>query len=101
MERVVQLSPAEQQGRVFEEEVQLRRDDIVEYSFSVEPSTARVEFNIHAHHGDEVEYLARGYDPRKSGTFRCANDGKYYLMWKNDGSEPATLRFLLHVTSKK
>lgn len=101
MERVVQLSPAGQRGGLFEEEVELKRDETLEYGFSIEPATPRVEFNIHSHHGEEVEYVARSYEPKKSGTFRCVTEGKYYLMWKNDGSEPVTLRFWFRVASKK
>lgn len=101
MEKLVQLSLAGQAGRIFEHEIRLKKDEILEYGFSVEPTDSKVEFNIHTHRGEEVEYIVKSYELKKSASFRCSSEGTYYLMWENEGDKAATLRFWMRTGNKK
>jgi hypothetical protein len=51
-----------------------------------------VEFNIHYHVGERVEYpVKRGAMRGDGGTFKASSDQDYCWMWKAKGPKPATI----------
>jgi hypothetical protein len=56
-------------------------------------ATAAVDFNIHAHRGEQVIYpVRRDGVTRASGTFRAKGAEEYCLMWTNRGAAPVSAR---------
>ncbi len=56
-------------------------------------ATAAVDFNIHAHRGEQVIYPVRRREvARASGSFRTGASEDYCLMWTNRGAAPVRVR---------
>lgn len=87
----LELPARKVRGWVHEVEVPMRVNDTIHYSSAHEPSTARVEFNVHSHHGKEVRYYAQT-EVSTAGTFSAPHEGKFYLMWENISESPVRVR---------
>jgi hypothetical protein len=62
----------------------------VQWAFTAD---AAVDFNIHYHVGDRVEYAAKTEGSRRAaGTTTASSPQDYCWMWTNRGSSPATLK---------
>ena len=80
MERQLEIAP----GKFAEICGKLGAADVVTWQFE---ASAPVDFNIHFHEGDKVEYPERQDSTRAlSGTFRPAAARDYCWMWTNRGA---------------
>ena len=71
----------------------LARGQAVRWSFE---SPAPLNFNIHYHVGEKVEYpVRRDAVARAEGTLEAASDEDYCWMWSNKGSAPLNLQVRL------
>jgi hypothetical protein len=62
----------------------------VQWAFTAD---AAVDFNIHYHVGDRVEYAAKTEGSRRAaGTTTASTPQDYCWMWTNRGASPATLK---------
>ena len=62
----------------------------VQWAFTAD---AAVDFNIHYHVGDRVEYAAKTEGSRRAaGTTTASSPHDYCWMWTNSGASPATLK---------
>jgi hypothetical protein len=76
---------------VFEEHcLRLEAGEAVRWRFT---ATETLDFNIHAHRGDQVIYPVRRRDvTRASGSFRTGAREDYCLMWTNRGAARVRVR---------
>ena len=62
----------------------------VQWAFTADPA---VDFNVHYHVGDRVEYAAKTEGSRRAaGTTTASSPQDYCWMWTNRGASPATLK---------
>ncbi len=48
-----------------------------------------LDFNIHAHRGDEVDYFLNSRGQEMDGQFEAPREGHFYMMWLNPSPDTA------------
>lgn len=76
-----------------EECLKLKKGQELHYSFH---ANVAVDFNIHYHAGESVQYpVKKGGSRRHEASFQADSDREYCLMWENKGIEKAKLHYAL------
>jgi plastocyanin len=71
-------------GKFDEHCLRIEAGEAIRWRFT---ATAAIDFNIHAHRGEQVIYpVRRDGAARGSGTFRAKAAEDYCLMWTNSGA---------------
>ena len=83
-------------GKITEECRALRAGEVVNYWFE---ASGPVDFNVHFHRGDAVEYPVKEDATRKlTASFAAASTDEFCWMWSNRGASPVKLRGELQPT---
>jgi hypothetical protein len=70
--------------------VRLKAKEKLRYEFS---ATAKLQFSIHYHDGDKVEFpVAEHLTASETDLFTASAPQTYCLMWENIGTEPVELK---------
>ena len=76
-------------GKIAEECRRVRTGELVRYSFR---ATQTVDFNIHFHRGNAVDYPVKlGNIAQSTSTFVAQSEEKYCWMWTNRAPEPVVV----------
>lgn len=72
----------------------LRKGDVVFYRWNAD---AEVDFNIHSHRGEKVDYFIQSRAEGQEGDFHAPRKSHFYLMWQNPWKKSTVIDFEIWV----
>lgn len=67
--------------------VPLSKGEVVFYRWRAD---RQLDFNIHAHQGENVDYFLQSRTEELEGDFKATREDHFYLMWQNPSKKPVS-----------
>lgn len=89
LQESVTLAPDGEPGSFVEVEVSLREGETLACVWEADRP---LEFNIHAHREDRVDFFVQERASRGEASFHAPREDRFYLMWTNRHPEQAAVQ---------